>query len=193
VAALRRDTRDASARELHGFDAAKSVDVDAERSRAFGVAPHERPRKYHGVVGVEARRHDAARLELRHDVSRSLGVDQARVEAELALKLDALRELGGSLFVARQEQVAALPEPGVDAVLVREFLAVLEALAHEAHVGFARPLRAHAAAVATARAAAQVTRVEHQDAALRVLLGEVIRRGQPHDAGADDHDIGGIR
>ena len=64
------------------------------------------------------------------------------------------------LFGAREEEVAALAEPDVDLHLAREVAAHADALLHEPDVRLARPLRAHAAAVAPARAAAEVAAID---------------------------------
>jgi hypothetical protein len=102
---------------------------------------------------------------------------------------DALLERRGWHRVAREEEVAALAEPHVDLHLRRELAAHADALLHEAHVVLARPLRAHAAAVSPARAAAQVAAVDDGDVR-HASRGEVVRDREAHDAGPHDDDVG---
>src|SRR5690606_7649877 len=60
----------------------------------------------------------------------------------------------------------------------------------EPDVLLAGELRAHAAAVAPARAAAQVAAVDDEDVGRAEMAGEVVGDRQAHDAGADDDDVG---
>ena len=54
VAAFGGDARHFARRQLDRVDPTERVNVDAERTRAFGIAPHEWPRKHHGVIGIKA-------------------------------------------------------------------------------------------------------------------------------------------
>src|SRR5205823_7535192 len=101
-----------------------------------------------------ARCDDAARVELGHDFARFLRRQNARHETALVLHADARFERATFFLRANEKEVAALSEPHVDLHLAREVAADANALLHEPHVRLARPLRAHAPAVATARAAA---------------------------------------
>jgi hypothetical protein len=89
---------------------------------------------------------------------------------------------------AREEQVAALAKPQVDAEVLREAAALVDALHHQAHVAGVAPLHAHAAAVAARRAAHEVAALDHRD---RQLGGarEVVGEREAHDAGADDRHV----
>ena len=68
-----------------------------------------------------------------------------------------------SLRAAREEQVAALAEPHVDAEVDREPPAQLDRLLHQPDVDLGRPLLAHAAAVAARRALGEVAALDHDD------------------------------
>jgi len=90
--------------------------------------------------------------------------------------------------VAHDEEVAALAEPHVDLHLTREVATDADALLHEAHVRLGRPLCAHAAAVAPARAAAEIAAVDDGD--LRhTKAREVVGDRKAHDPRADDDDV----
>ena len=159
--------------------------------RRLREAPHEGPREDDAVVGVVARRDDAVGRELGDDLLRLARREHARREPALVLQLAALLERAPPLLAAREEQVAALAEPDVDLELAREVPAHADALLHQPHVRLARPLRAHAAAVAPARAAAQVALVDDGDVA-HAEPREVVGDRQAHDARADHDDLGVI-
>jgi hypothetical protein len=166
-------------------------DLDAELPRRLGEAPDERPGEDDSVVGIERRRDDAVGRQLGDDLLRLARRQHPRREPALALELAARLERTPPLLAAREEEVPALAEPDVDLELARELLAETDALLHQPDVRFARPLRADPAAVAPARAAAEVTLVEHRhvrDAQAREVVGD----RQAHDARADDDDLGVI-
>src|SRR5690606_21508208 len=102
---------------------------------------------------------------------------------------DVLLEPRELLGAAREEQVAALAEPHVDADIDGEPPAQLDRLLHEPDVHLGRPLLAHAAAVASRRALGEVAALEHDDI-VEAALCEVVRDREAHDPAADDRDLG---
>jgi hypothetical protein len=165
------------------------VDRHAEVLARLRVTPHERPGKDHAVVRVVAGGDDPRRIQLGDDLARLGAVDHPRRDPVLLLQRHRLRQLLGALLAAGEEEVPALAEPDVDPHLGGEVLAEPDRVLHQTHVGLARPLRPHPAAVAPGGAAAEVALLDHDDP-LHAELGQVPRRGQPHDPTTDDDDVG---
>ena len=94
-----------------------------------------------------------------------VGLQELALEPGAPLELHALGQGARLLGAPGEEEVPALAEPGVDAVLASKLTKQPEAPLHEPDVALVRPLRAHAPAVPPARAAAQVRGVHHADVA----------------------------
>ena len=123
-------------------------------------------------------------------VERLPRIEHAGRHAAAVLQRDVLLEPRDLLGVAREEQVAALAEPHVDAEIDGEAPAQLDRLLHQPDVELGGPLLAHAAAVAARGALGEVAALD-DDHVLEAALGEVVRDRQADHAAADDHDLGG--
>ncbi len=190
-AAANADAVDARAARLEADDLVPGRDLDAELLRRLRVAPDERPGEDHAVVRVVAGRLETRDVELRHEAPRLFGGEHACGQAAVVLERDARLESLSKGRRARQKEVPALAKPDVDLHLRGELAAHADAVEHQAHVGLARPLRANAAAVASAGASAEVTLVDDRD--LRhAHLGQVVGDREAHDPGPDDDDVGVI-
>src|SRR5262249_6639208 len=108
------------------------------------------------------------------DVARGRGLEHLRRHAAAVLHRDVLLEPRDLSRVAREEQIAALAEPHVDAEVDREAPAQIDRLLHEPDVDLGRPLLAYAAAVAAARALGEVAALDHDDVG-EAAAREVIR------------------
>jgi hypothetical protein len=96
-------------------------------------------------------------------ISGALRIEHPGRDAAAILERDVLLEPRDLLRVAREEQVAALAEPDVDADVDGEALTQLDRLLHQPDVDLGRPLLADAAAVTPRRAFGEVAALDDDD------------------------------
>jgi hypothetical protein len=156
-----------------------------DRGRAqvrVGVAVARRIGGAEEIVGVEIRAQRASRR----------GVEQLDLHTQASLERDAAPRDRQLVLAPDQDQVAVLPEVGIDAELVLEALVGDDAVRRQLHAQTVRVLVTDAAARERRRARADGVALEHDHRA-HAEPGQMVRRAHAHDAGADDHDFRGLR
>src|SRR5437660_1073307 len=169
-----------------------STRTAARRTGSAPAARTGRPSRRRSLLASTARSRarcrGGRRAELRDDLSRLSGRDHPRAQPVPALQLGAALEHARSLLFLREEEVAALAEPDVDAELLGEPPHEGDRLLRQLDQGRRPPRGTHAAAVATGGALAEVAALEDEDL-LRAAGGQVPGEGEPHDPAADDRDV----
>src|SRR5206468_7719887 len=118
AAAVGLDATHAAPRDGDAGHAGEGLDLRPPLARAVGVAPEEGPGKDDAVVGIPRGGDEAALIEAGHDLARLARGDHARGEAVALLQRGAVLDALERLVVVREEEVAALAQPDVDAELL---------------------------------------------------------------------------
>jgi hypothetical protein len=144
------------------------------------------------VDRAERRADEPAHVDLRNHPRNLVDVQLHRGNAERVLEGDGRAELPQIVLGVEQEQVTALPEADVDAEELFEALELGDRAQGDADVQLVRELRAEAAGRLARRTGGELVALDEHDVR-DPELREVVSRGRPDRAAADDDDVRRLR
>ena len=184
--------QDLAAGGLHASGGQAGQDGHPCSSRGTRVAQHHRLGRAVAVSGSEQRSNKPLGVDEGREPSRLLDRDHPALDAHRTLQLGLTLERGEVGLVVEEEEVADLVQVDLLPEVAPEAFEGLEAVLAEPDVDLVGEARPHTTGGSAGRACAERSTLEQHDA-FDAGSRQVVGGAQPHDAAADDDDVGGGR
>ena len=172
------------------------MQLNAALGGARRIGPHDRVVPGGGAGRVVQRRehrvpHVDGQIEAGRQLGDVVGEDQLGIDAQVLVHLGAPAHGPDGGIGVGQRQMAALGVLQVEVQLVAQPAPEIQRLGVELHTLRGEVVGPHDGGVASRVAAAEIALVEHGNVGDPVVRGQVVRRGKPVTAAADDHGVVG--